>query len=190
MRQWVPRYPQATEDRCALAALQAVRGYWLRRSEEVELVRLAGTVESGPVEGRGTTAIGVAKAACAKGLQVQLTCAVGATQWLDDLINVTPDPQVQVWLRQAVQFQNDMEAWQWLREMIQADRPVIASINEHPDVDGGSLHSVVVVAVSPGTVTVIDPEQEPLLRHIQSSQFLASWGAVFYISLLLTLPSI
>ena len=190
MRQWVPRYPQTTEDRCALAALQAVRGYWLRRSEEEEFVRLAGTVASGPVEERGTTAIGVAKAAYAKGMQVQLTCAVGAIEYLGDAEEIDPDPQVQAWVQQAVQFQDDIEAWQWLREMVQAERPVITSINEHPDVGGGSLHSVVVVAVSTGTVTIIDPEQEPLVRHIKASQFLASWGAVLYISLLLTLPSI
>jgi ABC-type bacteriocin/lantibiotic exporter with double-glycine peptidase domain len=189
MRQWVPRYPQTTKDRCAIAALQAVRGYWKRRSKEKELVVLAGTVESGAAEGRGTTAIGVAKTASAKGMQVRLTCAAGTMQWLGDPEEIDTDPKVQAWVQQAVQFNNSTEAWQWLRDTIRAEKPVITSINEHPGVNGGSLHSVVVVAVSTETVTVIDPEQEPLLRHIKTAQFLTAWEAVFYIAILLTDPS-
>jgi hypothetical protein len=146
-------------------------------------------VASGPETARGTTAIGVAKAASYKGLKVQLTCAVGEMQWLGDPEEIDADAEVQSWVQQTVEFNNETEAWQWLQEMVHANRPVIASINEHPEVDGSALHSVVVVAVSTDTVTIIDPEQASLLRHIKTSQFLTFWGAVLYIALLLTDPS-
>lgn len=168
---WVPRYMQVDSDSCALASLQCVKGFSLRKIEENELKILSRMTDD------GTTALGVATAASEKGLQVELGCLKGYKVRLGTIHASINSPNF-------LEFDSESQAQQWLIGILDKNKsPAILYICQ--DTKEKIIHAIVVTGIKNGEALYFDPEQDNL-QKVEQGLLWNKWSNAGNIAIICT----